>query len=122
MGNKKRLNFAVLMLMGFLVWTLLIKVVDVKPIGPDGSTVGFATVNSFIHNITGVNMTLYTITDWLGLVPFIIAFCFAVLEYKLRFVGTMKLVDCTYLPDNPQFDSKKIRKKDILLPYYIFIR
>lgn len=79
MKNKKRLYFAVLMLICFVIWTMLIKSVDVKPIGPDGSTVGFATVNGFIHNITGKNMTLYTITDWLGLVPFIIAFCFAVL-------------------------------------------
>ncbi len=78
MKNKKRFNFAVLMLICFVVWTMLIKLVDVKPIGPDGSTVGFATVNGFIHNITGVNMTLYAITDWLGLVPILFVFVFGV--------------------------------------------
>ena len=35
------------------------------------SSVGFATINRFVHNLTGVHMSLYTITDWLGLVPLI---------------------------------------------------
>ena len=79
MKNKKQLYFALSMLMAFAFWTVLISCVDVKQIGPAGTMVGLATINRFIHNLTGVNMTLYAITDWLGLVPFIIAFCFALL-------------------------------------------
>jgi undecaprenyl-diphosphatase len=63
----------------FVLWTVLIRFVDVEAIGPRQSSVGFATLNGFIHNLTGVNMSLYTITDWLGLVPIGVAFGFAVL-------------------------------------------
>ena len=63
----------------FVLWTVLIRFVDVEAIGPRQSSVGFATLNGYIHNLTGVNMSLYIITDWLGLVPISVAFGFAVL-------------------------------------------
>lgn len=66
-------------LMVFAMWTVLVKLVDVQAIGPEGSAVGFATVNGLVHELIGVNWTLYTVTDWLGLVPFAVAFGFAVL-------------------------------------------
>ena len=67
------------MLLVFVLWTVLIRFVDVEAIGPRQSSVGFATLNGYIHNLTGVNMSLYIITDWLGLVPIGVAFGFAVL-------------------------------------------
>ena len=63
----------------FVLWTVLIRFVDVEAIGPRQSSVGFATLNGYIHNLTGVNMSLYIITDWLGLVPIGVAFGFAIL-------------------------------------------
>ena len=64
------------MLVAFGLWTVAIRLVDVQAIGPQGSTVGFATINGFVHNLTGVHMSLYIITDWLGLVPlgFVVGF------------------------------------------------
>ena len=67
------------MLIAFVLWTVLVCFVDVRAIGPKESSVGFATLNDFVHNLTGVNMHLYVITDWLGLVPIGVAFGFAVL-------------------------------------------
>ena len=67
------------MLVGFVLWTVLICFVDVRAIGPEGSSVGFSTMNGFIHELTGVNWFLYTVTDWLGLVPIGVAFGFAFL-------------------------------------------
>lgn len=67
------------MLGAFLLWTAAIQLIDVQAIGPLGSTVGFASLNRFIHNLTGVRMSLYIITDWLGLVPFGFVIGFAVL-------------------------------------------
>ena len=67
------------MLAVFVLWTVLICFVDVQAIGPKGSSVGFSTINGFIHELTGVNWFLYTVTDWLGLVPIGVAFGFAVL-------------------------------------------
>lgn len=66
-------------LLGFVLWTLAVRFIDVQAIGPKNSSVGFATVNSVVHKFTGVNMTLYTITDWLGLVPVGVGFGFAML-------------------------------------------
>ena len=67
------------LLAAFVLWTVLVCFIDVKAIGPRQSSVGFATLNGYIHNLTGVNMSLYIITDWLGLVPICVAFGFAVL-------------------------------------------
>lgn len=66
---RKSLCSAICMLAAFVLWTAAICFVDVEAIGPRGSSVGFATVNKFFHDLTGVHMSLYTITDWLGLVP-----------------------------------------------------
>ena len=67
------------MFAAFVLWTVLVCFVDVRAIGPQESSVGFATLNGYIHDLTGVNMRLYVITDWLGLVPIGVAFGFAVL-------------------------------------------
>ena len=66
------------MLVSFIIWTLLISIVDVKAIGPNGSYVGFATLNGAFHNLTGAHMWLYTVTDWLGLVPIVVCLGFAI--------------------------------------------
>ena len=77
--NRKYFCFAICMLFAFLSWTIAIQFVDVQAIGPQGSSVGFATINRFVHNLTGVHMTLYAITDWLGLVPLVFVMGFALL-------------------------------------------
>ena len=81
MKQENRRNFfvAVSLLALFALWTHLVCVVDVQAIGPRGSVVGFAGVNRWVHNLTGVHMTLYAITDWLGLVPIGVALGFAIL-------------------------------------------
>ena len=63
----------------FVIWTILIQAFDVQPIGLNGTNVGFATINGRFHSLTGVNMTLYTITDWLGLVPIFVCMLFGVM-------------------------------------------
>lgn len=77
--KKKKLFIAIILLASFVLWTLLISLVDVKPIGPNATSVGFATLNRFFHELTGVNLQLYMITDWLGLIPIAVAFGFAIL-------------------------------------------
>ena len=77
--NKKMLVVGASLLASFALWTVLVCFVDVQAIGPDGSSVGFSTLNGFMHELTGVNWFLYTITDWLGLVPIGVALGFAIL-------------------------------------------
>lgn len=77
--NRRIFCISVVLLLIFLVFTILLRFVDVKVVGPNQSSIGFKTFNVAFHNLTGVNMTLYNITDWLGLVPIFIAMGFAFL-------------------------------------------
>ena len=69
MKNRKKVWLGVCLLVVFALWTAAIQMIDLRPIGPNGSVVGFAGFNHLVHDITGVHMSLYVITDWLGLVP-----------------------------------------------------
>ena len=66
-------------LAAFVLWTVLVRLADVRPIGPMGSCVGLASFNQWVHDLTGVSMTLYTVTDWLSLLPFACMLGFAIL-------------------------------------------
>ena len=81
MKTRKRLYLclAACLLAAFALWTLAVCTFDVQAIGPLESSVGFASINRFFHNFTGVHMRLYAITDWLGLVPLIFVLGFALL-------------------------------------------
>ena len=81
MKKKRIIRFCIALcfILLFTVWTLLVCVIDVQPIGPLGSSVGFASLNGAVHRFIGVNTVLYTVTDWLGLVPIATALCFAVI-------------------------------------------
>lgn len=77
--TKKKFYIGAGLLTAFVLWTVAVRSVEVRPIGPDGSTVGFATLNGFVHRCIGVHMALYTLTDWLSLVPIAFVAGFAVL-------------------------------------------
>ena len=75
--EKKSLLIGSIFLAMFTVWTVLIQTVDVQPLGQNGTGIGFAAFNCWFHHFTGVNMGIYTITDWMGLVPVAICLSFA---------------------------------------------
>ena len=75
--TKRIVSVGILLLTAFAVWTFLIQTVDVQQIGPRQSAVGFATVNGWFHRLTNVHWMLYTLTDWLGLVPIVVCLLFA---------------------------------------------
>ncbi len=77
-GKRGFISGAALIL-AFILWTILIQTVDVQPVGVKGTSVGFSTVNLWFHRLTGVHMGLYTITDWLGLVPIAVCIGFGLL-------------------------------------------
>ena len=76
---RKNIRISLGLLAAFVLWTTALTLVDVQAIGPNESFVGFATLNAAFHQFTGVHMMLYTITDWLGLVPVAFGFGFAIL-------------------------------------------
>ncbi len=67
------------LLLAFVLWTVLIQCVDVRPAGVNGTNVGFAALNTWFHRLTGVHMGLYAVTDWLGLVPIAVCLGFGAL-------------------------------------------
>lgn len=75
--EKKLLFFGLGLILVFIAWTVMVMTVDYKAVGVKGTSVGFSSFNTWFHSITGVHMTLYVITDWLGLVPLFICFVFA---------------------------------------------
>lgn len=67
--KKKYLIAGLCLLAAFVLWTAAVCLVDVQPIGPQESAVGFAAINGAFHAITGVHMALYNITDILSVIP-----------------------------------------------------
>ena len=78
MKNKKYYFISTFLISAFILWTTLVLNVDVQQIGPQNSSVGFASLNGVIHSFTGTHMSLYVITDWLGLVPIAFVFGFGI--------------------------------------------
>ena len=66
---KKYLTLALCLLAAFVLWTAAVCLLDVQPIGPENSTVGFAGINGMFHQLTGVHMALYDLTDILSVIP-----------------------------------------------------
>ena len=61
----------------FIVWTILVKTVDVQFVEATNTFVGMGHLNQWFHHITGIHMDLYILTDWLGLVPVCVFLIFA---------------------------------------------
>lgn len=72
--KTRKASFAqpVIMLTVFLLFTLLVAMVDYKPIGPRGSEVGLAAVNGFLHSHFGYNDLFYVLSKLLGYICFLI--------------------------------------------------
>ena len=81
--NSKRRNFIISSILIFLAigFTVLVKVVDVKQVGVNETSIGFWAVNQFVFNFFGVNMVWYHITDWLGLVPIFMSMAYALIGF-----------------------------------------
>ena len=105
--GKRLLWKGILFVAAFAVWTALLHIIDVQGIGPVKTTVGFAAVNGWFHELTGVHWFLYMVTDWLGIVPVFICLLF----------GTIGFVQLC--------SRKSLRKVDfdlvLLGLYYLFV-
>ena len=79
--GKKILFIGIALIAAFIIWTILIQKVDVQPIGAEHTNVGFATLNAWFQQLTGVNMKIYVLTDWLGLIPVFICMIFGIVGF-----------------------------------------
>ena len=81
MENKKRklLQIGLSLITLFCVWTWLVQHVDVNVAGESQTLLGFSTLNLWFHQLTGVHWWMYTLTDWLSVIPLFICVIFATL-------------------------------------------
>lgn len=80
MKNKRKyLIFGIAFFLMFIIFTTIIKFVDVKNIGPHNTSVGLATINNFFVNKIGFNNKIYKITEILGIIPIIIVLIYAII-------------------------------------------
>ena len=79
MKSKLYLTASIVLLTLFLIFTVIVMTVDVKPIGPNGSEVGLASINEPFADAVGFNELWYNISEYVGLIPLAIAGCFAIL-------------------------------------------
>ncbi len=67
--TKNKFAESAFLLVVFVLWTLMVSFWNVQAIGPEGSEVGFASLNGYFHKLTGVHMWMYDLTDLLSLIP-----------------------------------------------------
>ena len=89
----------------FLLLILLVKVVDVAAVGPEGTKIGLSKLNVAIHNMFGEHLGWYKVTNVLGYIAILVALCFAAigglqLVYRRSILKVDKeilLLGCLYL-------------------------
>ena len=64
--KKKQIKLPIILTTVAFIYTLMVKFIDVKSIGPNDSKVGFASINEAFKNIVGSNNTLYKLSELLG--------------------------------------------------------
>lgn len=72
MKNKRNILLSVIMTIFSGIYIYLVKTVDVKTIGPNNTSVGFAKVNDAFMHFVGTNMTIYKLTEVAGLLVLLI--------------------------------------------------
>ena len=76
---NKNLLCSILTTILFIVYTILIKFIDVKLVQTTSTYIGFGTFNLWFHQLTKENLFLYQLGDWLSLIPLFICVVFAIM-------------------------------------------
>ena len=79
MKIDRRFRNALYMFLVFVIWTVLVRVVDTAAIGPMDTVVGFSSVNGMVHNALGTNAFWYSVSKILGYLAIALAGFFAVI-------------------------------------------
>lgn len=92
--TKSNIIITACLFLAFIIFTIIVKYVDVKAVGPLQSTVGLASVNLAVFKVIGASKVMYDVTEILGYLTFIIIAFFAGLGlYQLIKYKSIKKVD-----------------------------
>ena len=95
---KKNFIFSGIPAALFLLLILLVKVADVKPIGPMGSEIGLASLNGSMFKLLGESTFWYKLTELLGYLAILVALAFGALGvYQLIKRKSIKKVDMSLI-------------------------
>lgn len=72
---RKYTRMTALLFAVFILFTIMVNYIDVKPIGPQNSEVGFAALNGFVFKIIGVHEFWHSLTGCLGAISIALALC-----------------------------------------------
>lgn len=113
MKKSKSLIISIGLFIIFVILTILLKIVDVKGIGPNDSKVGFAFLNGHFQKLIGFNRIFYKITEVLGIVSLLI-----VLIYGL--IGLIELVKTKNFKTVDKNLYKLLGFYIVVLIFYVF--
>ena len=65
----------------FIIFTILVKVIDVQALGAQESLIGFASLNLSVNQLLGTNHFCYLITQLFGILAILAAALFAVMGF-----------------------------------------
>ncbi len=85
--TEKYLKYAAGFFLAFVVFTVLIKTVDVRAIGPFFSKVGFSHFNDWGRDLLKFNKSWYTVSQFLGYLAIAVCLCFACTGAYQLFTG-----------------------------------
>lgn len=91
---NKSLVVGIILFVCFIVYTILVKFIDVSNIGPLGSAVGFSSLNDKVFSNIGESKLWYDISEILGILSLMIAGVFVIVGIvELIKRKKLKLVD-----------------------------
>ena len=64
--NKKNIIISTTLITLSIIFTILVKVVDVKQVGVEETSIGFSTINKFVFETLNENKLWYNMTEYLG--------------------------------------------------------
>lgn len=92
---KKYKNYIITgaILLATLIFTILVKFVDVKNVGANNSAIGLCAFNTWFNKI-GYNDTLYKVSKYIGFIPFVFVLLYGILGlYELIKNKSFKALD-----------------------------
>ena len=81
--------------LSFILFTILVKVIDVQPLGAEGSLIGFASLNISVNQLLGRNNFCYLLTQFFGVLALLLAAVFAVTGF-IQLIKRKSLIKVDY--------------------------